>query len=147
MKVQGQIWRDDFSDIGYAVGKINIIYLILDRKRRKEFEKIWIKQIEPVKDEDYKIRFIEDGRKYTFISYGKSNSNLIFYKRKMDMNTPYSKFKEKINNDTMFTFGYKKGNNLRLSEKCKTINDIKILPKSDIPPDSVERRLIANDEA
>jgi len=148
MKGKEQRWYDDFSDIGYAVGKINMVYLILDSQRRKEFEEIWAKHVEPVKDVDYKIRFIEEGKKYTFIAYGESNSNLVFYKRKLDINTPYSKFKDKIGNDTIFTFCYKRGDNLRLSNRNKTIKDIKIIKKTEISPNSVEwLALEANDEA
>jgi len=148
MKGKEQRWYDDFSDIGYAVGIINMVYLILDSQRRKEFEEIWAKHVEPVKDVDYKIRFIEEGKKYTFIAYGESNSNLVFYKRKLDINTPYSKFKDKIGNDTIFTFCYKRGDNLRLSNRNKTIKDIKIIKKTEISPNSVEwLALEANDEA
>jgi hypothetical protein len=148
VKGKEQRWYDDFSDIGYAVGKINMLYLILDSQRRKEFEEIWAKHVEPVKDVDYKVRFIEEGKKYTFIAYGESNSKLVFYKRKLDIITPYSKFKDKIGNDTIFTFCYKRGDNLRLSHRNKTIKDIKIIKKTEISPNSVEwLALEANDEA
>jgi len=148
MKGKEQRWYEDFSDIGYAVGKINMVYLILDRQKGKELEEIWAKHVEPVKDVDYKIRFIEEGKKYTFIAYGESNSNLVFYKRKLDINTPYSKFKDKIGNDTIFTFAYKSGDNLRLSDKNKMIKDIKIMTRTEISPNSVERlALESNDES
>ncbi len=148
MKGKEQRWYDDFSDIGYAVGKINMVYLILDRQRRKEFEEIWAEHVEPVKDVDYKVRFIEEGKKYTFIAYGESDSNLVFYKRKLDVNTPYSKFKDNLGNDTIFTFCCKKGDILRLSDRNKMIKNIKILKKTEISPNSVECLAIeSNDEA
>ncbi len=108
----------------------------------KKFEKMWAKHIASIKEEDFKVRFIEEEKKYTFIAYGKSKSNLVLYKNKLDMSTPYTKFKENLSNDTIFTFAYKKGNNLRLSENNKTIKNVQIMNKREIPPDSIERLVL-----
>jgi hypothetical protein len=135
-------WCDDILGIEYAVGKINLIYLIFNRKRRNEFENLWEKHIEPIKDEDYKVRIIEEGKKYSFVAYARPNDELVLYKRKLDVTIPYSKFKQNLENDTIFTFAYKKGNNLRISNNSMILKDIMILSKSEISPDSIENLVL-----
>ena len=62
-------WYDEFIDIGYALGKVNMVILFFDRERKKEADYIWTPYIDPFNDDEFKVRFIEDRKNYFFIMY------------------------------------------------------------------------------
>ena len=95
-----QVWYEDFPDVGYALGRVVMVYLLFKRERKKEIDILWSDYIEPYEDDRYKIRFIEDGGSYVFMMYkeprGGEDSNFGFYRGGLDVRGLFSGFKSKL---------------------------------------------------
>jgi hypothetical protein len=39
--LHSRIWYEDFVDVGYALGKEVMVYLLFERERKKEIDILW----------------------------------------------------------------------------------------------------------
>ena len=102
--------------------------------------------IEPHEDDRYKIRFIEDGGSYVFMMYkeprGGEDTNFGFYRGGLDVKGHYSGFKNGLRHEVLFTYGFSDGEHLRMSDRYKTVRDVKILNRTDVTRNSEVWRAI-----
>ncbi len=130
-----QIWYNKYNDLGYALGKDTILFLLFEKKREKEIDRLWSKHIEPFEDEEFKIRFVEDKDEYTFIMYREpkeKESRFGFYRSGFNVKGHYTKFKKNFQDELLFSYGITDDEKFRLSDRYKIISDIKILKGADI---------------
>ena len=143
---RSRIWYEDFVDVGYALGKEVMVYLLFKRERKKEIDILWAEYIEPHEDDRYKIRFIEDGGSYVFMVYkeprGGEDTNFGFYRDGLDVKGNYSGFKNGLRHEVLFTYGFSDGEHLRMSDRYKTVRDVKILNRTDVTRNSEVWRVI-----
>jgi len=141
-----QVWYEDFLDVGYALGKVVMVYLLFERERKKEIDILWADYVAPFEDDNCKIRFVEDGGSYFFLMYNKSRRaedvRFGFYKGGLDVKGTYSGFKNGLHHEVLFTYGFSDGEHLRMSDRYKTVRDVKILNRTDVTRNSEVWRVI-----
>ena len=148
MKKEGsrKRWYTEYKGVGYALGKELILYLIFDKRKKKEIDLLWSEYLEPSSDDNFRIRFVEDGDQYTFIMFneGSNEPSFGFCKDQLDIKAHYSEFKKGFKDELLFTYGIKQDEALRLSERYKIVNDVKIMDVSEVEEDSIIRDAMAS---
>jgi len=80
------------------------------------------------------IKFEENGNKYDFFIYNnsaiKGESNIGFHKRGLKVNNHYTKFKNQLKDEVLFTFGVSDGSWFKIFDSYKVINNVEIPKKN-----------------
>ncbi len=128
-------WCENCQDVGYALGKNIIMYMLFEKEREKEIDGIWKSRMEPFDDDEFKLKFIEDGDEYAFAIYSErpeEESRIWLWRAGLEANGHYIKFKRSLEEELLFTYGLTRGERFRLSERYKIISDIEFIKRSEI---------------
>jgi len=131
---EGVVDHKNFDNLGFAFGKETLVYLLFNEHRKKLAKQLWKDNIEPYKGEDLRIKFEENGNKYDFFIYNnsaiKGESNIGFHKRGLKVNNHYTKFKNQLKDEVLFTFGVSDGSWFKIFDSYKVINNVEIPKKN-----------------
>lgn len=134
-----RLWSENCEDVGYALGKNIIMYMLFEKEREKEIERVWKSRMEPFDDDEFKLKFIEDGDEYAFVIYRKhpgEESSIWLCRAGLEANGHYTNFKRSLQDELLFTYGLSRGERFRLSERYKIISDIQFIKRSEIDKSS-----------
>jgi hypothetical protein len=149
-------WFTEFIGVGYDYHDVhmNIFPLFEDKTHASS---LWKKTFESLDGNQIKIRFVELGNNYWFNVYTVGSEANIGLLKNVPMSENYLRFKEGFVDKAILRFGtYKKNeeetekNNkgrrhrFELLKKSKLVRDVKFMQYSELPVDSVERRLVEN---
>lgn len=130
----------EHKGVGYALGKELMLYLLFDKRKKKEIDILWAEYLEPYEDDDFRIRFVEDGDQYAFIMFkgGSDEPGFGFCKDGLDVRGHYSEYKKGFKDELLFTYGIKQDDAMRLSERYKIVSDVKVMDVSAVEEGSIE---------
>ena len=116
-----------------------MLYLLFDKRKKMEIDLLWAEYLEPYEDDDFRIRFVEDGDQYAFIMFkgGSDETGFGFCKDGLDVRGLYSEFKKGFKDELLFTYGVKLDDAMRLSEKYKMVSDVKVMDVSEVEEASI----------
>lgn len=134
-----QFWCENCEDIGYALGKNIIMYILFEREREKEIGSLWERRVEPFEGDEFKMKFIEDGDEYAFVMYREppeDGPGVGLCRMGLEANGQYANFKRSLQDELLFTYGLSRGGRFRLSERYKIIRDIEFIKRTEIEESS-----------
>jgi hypothetical protein len=141
-------WYSEYNDVGYALGKEVMFYLIFEKRSKKEVDLLWAEYIEPYGDDSFKIRFVEEGDLYTFVMYREpfGETSFGFCKGGFDAKGLYSKFRKEFEDKLLLSYGFSDDGTLRLSERYKIISDVKFMHISEVDKNPIVSDAIGSHE-
>lgn len=125
-----RLWSENCEDVGYALGKNIIMYMLFEKEREKEIERVWKSRMEPF-DDEFKLKFIEDGDEYAFVIYRKhpgEESSIWLCRAGLEANGHYTNFKRSLQDELLFTYGLSGGRGsgyLKDTKSSATYNSLK----------------------
>lgn len=134
-----RFWGENCEEVGYALGKNIIMYMLFEKEKEKEIDRAWRKRMDPFDDDEFQLKFIEDGEEYAFAIYRKppeEGSSIWLCRAGLEANGHYTNFKRSLQGELLFTFGLSRGERFRLSERYKIISDIEFIKRSEIDKSS-----------
>lgn len=146
-------WVKEFLGIGYSYHDhpVQVFPLFEDQRYATG---LWKKTFETLHGNQIKIRFVEYEYNYWFIAYTTDLESNIGLVNNFAISESYYNFKDLFEEKVVLRFGiYKvagerekrktnKNYHLDLMKKSKLVEDVKFMKYSELPPSSLERRLI-----
>ena len=143
----------EFIGVGYDYHDVhmNVFPLFEDKTYATD---LWKKTFETLDGNQIKVRFVEDKDNYWFIVYAAGSEHDFAFVKRVPMSENYHRFKETFVDKAILRFGIYKNNEegmknnkgrkyrFELLRKSKLVRDLKFMQYSELPIDSVERRLV-----
>jgi hypothetical protein len=135
---------------------MNVFPLFEDKTYATE---LWKKTFEMLDDNQIKIRFAEHQDNFWFIVYAAGSQLNVKFVKRVPISENYHRFKEAFVDKAILRFGIYKKNEERMDKsnkgrkfrfellrESKLVRDLKFMQYSELPIDSVERRLIEDNK-
>lgn len=145
-------WFVNFLGVGYLLDNMGWhVFPIFSNP--SDHKKIWDEQIEPINENDLRLRFIEDAGEYRFLLYAhpfpspKKEYSFGLYRGHMDISKIYLKFKKESKGMAFFRFALLgTTENPTISERSKLITDIKFMKIDEIVKNSPEWMAVSSQQ-
>ena len=115
---------------------------------------LWKKTFDSLDDHQIRIRFVEHEDNYWFIVYAVESGHNVEFVKNVLLSENYQKFREGFVDRVILRFciykknaeGVTKNDGIKgrfeILRKSKTVTDVKFMKYTDLPSDSIEKRLV-----